>query len=239
MPLIGSRFSSWFPDVDDGAAPAARRLNLNPHPLRRFRGQPRAACRACRALCAMLSHAARPCSSYIYTPCPTRLFYHSLCVAPFLPNRRKRKQPVDPSCFPTLHFSFLSPSRQYTHQGGFCLVLILFSPCLATWVSLPKRVAFWGIYLLPLVPRARFRCCSCSSLCLSPRTPLLSVATEDQRSPSRIVPGTMDDDVESQGVRLRAGKIRSVFNIFSAGSMIGTALLYPMAHAGGLGLKAV
>ena len=80
-------------------------------------------------------------------------------------------------------FTFLFFPLRGSTRTRVAFVLFSFFSRLA-WVSLPKRVVFWGIYLLPLVPRARFRCCSCSSLCLSPRTPLPSVATEDQRSPS-------------------------------------------------------
>ena len=50
----------------------------------------------------------------------------------------------------------------------------------------------------------------------------------------------MEGDVEHGGVvQLRGGKIRRVFQTFSCGSMIGSAILYPLANAGGLGLKAV
>ncbi len=51
--------------------------------------------------------------------------------------------------------------------------------------------------------------------------------------------GRMEGDAENGGVHLRAGKIRGSFQEFSCGSMIGSAILYPLANAGGLGLKAV
>ena len=177
MLLIGSRFSSWFPDVDDGAAPAARRLYLNPHPPRRFRGQP-----------AEPAELSVPC--YPTRPTHVILYLHAMPNLPFLPffmrcsllALQAQTKAASRSVLlsnPSFFFSF---PFETVHAPGWLL------SCSHSFLALPRylpqRVWFLGgIYLLPIVPRARFWCCSCLSLCLSPCTPLPPTTTEVQRPP--------------------------------------------------------
>ena len=146
MLLIGSRFSSWFPDVDDGAAPAARRLDLNPHPPRLSRGQP-----AEPAELSVLFRPTRPAHVHIIFTRDARLAFSTLLYAllPSCPTRANESSQSIPLVFQPFTFLFF-PLRDSTRAR---VVLVLFSFFLALPGYPSQRGWFLGICLLSSVTR--------------------------------------------------------------------------------------